>query len=260
MIRLVDSLAHPTLTGDWLGRGIDSSFETLSSELHKSGYLAAFAIGMHGVEGYNHEDYIEKCKQFPNLYPVAGFDPNTPYIKAEMKRISDLGYVGIKIHPRFSGLDYITNDIQNIVSLAGMYDLTVFYCTYAHCGKGKYPIIDPFYYVAELVNNCPKTNIVLVHGGDVDVLKYSELVRHNPNTLLDLSLTFMKYRGSSIDLDIKYLFNHFDRRICIGTDHPEYTHQDVLTRFQEFTPGVSKAKLENISHKNILNFVKKVLY
>ena len=260
MIKLVDSLAHPTLTGDWLGRGIDSSFETLSSNLHRNGYLAAFAIGMHGIEGYNHQDYIKKCKEFPNLYPVAGFDPNCENIEQEIKTISELGYVGIKIHPRFSNLDYLDDNIQDIVALAGIYDLTVFYCTYAHCGGGRYPEIDPFYYIADVINKCPNTNIILVHGGDVELLKYSELVRHNPNTLLDLSLTFMKYRDSSIDSDIKYLFKQFDRRICVGTDHPEYSHLDVLNRFQEFTAGISKTKLENISHKNILKFVKKVLY
>jgi len=260
MIQLVDSLAHPTLTGDWLGRGIDSTFASLNKSLHDNGYLSAFAIGMDGVEGYDHEKYIEECKKYTNLYPVAGFNPYCDDIKKEIKLISDLGYVGIKIHPRFSSLDYYDNNIQDIVALAGVYDLTVFYCTYAHCGGGNYPQRDPFYFIADIVNSCPKTNIILVHGGDVNLLKYAELVRHNKNTLLDLSLTFMKYKGSSIDLDIKYLFKNFDRRICIGSDHPEYTHADVVTRFQEFVPGVSKSKLDNISHKNILKFVKKVLY
>ena len=34
-------------------------------------------------------------------------------------------------------------------------------------------------------------------------------------------MTMQKYRGSSIEQDIKFLFRTFDERICIGSDHPE---------------------------------------
>ena len=62
--------------------------------------------------------------------------------------------------------------------------------------------------------------MVLLHGGDVQLLRYAELVRFNANLILDLSLTIMKYAGSSLDADLSFLFREFDRRICIGSDHP----------------------------------------
>ena len=93
-----------------------------------------------------------------------------------------------------------------------------------------------------------------MHGGTHEVLRFSELVRFNKNLLLDLSLTICKYRGSSLDMDIKYLFNQFDQRICIGTDYPEFSHVEVRNRFEHFSKGLTKIKKENIAFKNLENF------
>lgn len=82
-----------------------------------------------------------------------------------------------------------------------------------------------------------------------------ELVRHNSNLLLDLSLTLLKYSGSSIDFDLKFLFSNFDQRICIGSDHPEYSHAEVLNKFKILSQGLPSEKVENIGYKNIMRFL-----
>jgi len=82
-----------------------------------------------------------------------------------------------------------------------------------------------------------------------------ELVRFNNNLLLDLSMTIMKYEGSSIDLDIQYLFKHFDKRICIGTDHPEYSPKELEKRFIYFSKDISDEKKRNIAFLNISKFL-----
>jgi len=94
-----------------------------------------------------------------------------------------------------------------------------------------------------------------MHGGDVQVLRYSELVRFNETLLLDLSFTMMKYRGSSIDTDLAYLFRKFDQRICIGTDHPEYSHEDLRERFDHLCAGLPSEKVENIASRNLKVFL-----
>ena len=65
----------------------------------------------------------------------------------------------------------------------------------------------------------------------------------------------MKYPDSSIDHDIQFLFRLFDRRICIGTDHPWYTHEQVRQRFETFGQGVSEEKLRNIGYGNLMKFL-----
>ncbi len=204
---------------------------------------------------YSHENYIQNCLKYKNLIPIAGVDPNT-LTDNELDKISLLGFKGIKIHPRFSNFKVSENSdrLIQIFNKASNKKLVVFYCTYAHCSLQSYPKRDPFYDLINILSFCPSAKVVLVHGGDVALMKYAELVRFNHNLLLDLSLTFMKYSGSSIDMDIHFLFRNFDRRICIGTDFPEYTLDAVLTKFNFMCEGLSSEKVENIAHKNILNF------
>lgn len=140
--------------------------------------------------------------------------------------------------------------------VAARLELPIFLCTYFHSAVSGYPTQDPLFDIAALLRRAPRARVLLVHGGDVNLLRYAEMVRFNPNLLLDLSMTFMKYRSSSLDLDIRFLFEQFDRRICVGTDFPEYTHGEVRKRFIEMSKGISRTKLENIAFRNIEGFLK----
>lgn len=257
MIPIFDSLSHPTVSGGWYGRSLDAGFEKLVSDLKANGYRGAMAVGLPGTEEYTHETFMEKCQQYPELVPIAGFDINHPDYMGEIQKIKSLGYAGIKIHPRISNLDYEDNIVSQVMHACGENGLVVLYCTYAHCSMNKYPVNDPLYYLVRFLKSAGKTKVILMHGGDVQVLKYAELVRFNENLLLDLSMTFMKYQGSSVDDDIRFLLSSFDRRICIGTDHPEYTHKHLRQRFETLCAetGIDHDKMLNVAHRNIERFL-----
>src|SRR4030095_11516626 len=132
--------------------------------------------------------------------------------------------------------------------------LLVFLCTYQHCGIERYPSEDPFFSLVRALKAAPRARVVLLHGGDVQLLRYAELVRFNANLILDLSLTIMKYAGSSLDADLSFLFREFNERICIGSDHPEYTHQELRSRFEDLASGIDREKAEGIAFRNIATF------
>lgn len=251
--KILDTMAHPTLSGNWLGKPMNCNFSSLSNNINLSPFLKAFAIGMHGLDDYEHRKFIEECSKFENLIPVAGFDTslNIALLENEMNYIKSLGFKGIKIHPRFSKFNYDINILSKIFEFAQKFEIVVFYCTYAHCRAPHYPDVDTFYTIVKALNYCPKVKLILVHGGDVSVLKYSELTRFNDNVLLDLSMTLMKYRGSSVDKDLSFLFKSFDRKITIGTDYPEYSHMEVFERVDFFCKDLIQEKIDNICYKNI---------
>ena len=255
MLPILDSLTHPTVSGTWLGRSVRADFARLKRQLDQAGFMGACAIGLDGVEGYSHEAFIRECSQIHGLIPIAGFNPRNDASKEAMLRLRNQGFRGIKIHPRFSGLTQSLNRLGPALRAAGEADLTVFFCTYMHCSLPSYPTRDPFFSLVELLQHAPNTRVVLVHGGDVQIMRYAELVRFNPKLLLDLSLTMMKYEGSSVDLDLAFLFRHFDRRICIGTDWPEYQPEQLRTRFQLFVGELPREKQENIAYRNLLSFL-----
>lgn len=258
-IPIFDSLAHPTLTAQWLQKKtINASFEALHEAMSVAHFKAACAIGMTGIEGYEHEAFLKQCRQYSNLIPIAGYKPtSTPFIKREIAEIAAMGFKGIKIHPRFSNLNLVGHEPLLVRTLqeAAKQNLVVFWCTYMHSHLKNYPSQDPFYDLVNILKQSLNTKVVLVHGGDVQILKYAELVRFNDNLLLDLSLTLQKYENSSVDADLQFLFQHFDRRICIGSDFPEYTLQHTRERFEHFAVGLSLEKQENIAWRNLSSFL-----
>jgi predicted TIM-barrel fold metal-dependent hydrolase len=253
-IPIFDSLSHPTLTGAWLDSGLDASFSTLEESLVSTNFNGACAVGLHNVEDYDHLRFIAHCKKYPKLVPIAGVSVNTAL--QELTELRSLGFKGIKVHPRYSNISLDNpTAVAKLISNADRLGLVTFFCTYNWGPIRKFGSSDSFLSLINILKKCSDARVVLVHGGGVDILRYSELVRFNPNLLLDLSLTFLKYEGSSIDLDIQYLFKRFDRRICIGTDHPEYSHLKLREKFQTFSNGLSEEKIINIAHRNIMNFL-----
>jgi predicted TIM-barrel fold metal-dependent hydrolase len=255
MLPLLDSLAHPTLSGRWLGRTGPADFATLVAELDDAGYLGACAIGLDGVEGYDHARFIQHCRAQPGLIPIAGLNPVADTSLDSLRALRQMGFRGVKIHPRFSGLTQSLDSLGPALRNAGEAGLTVFFCTYLHCGLAEHPTRDPFLSLVELLRQAPATRVILVHGGDVEVLRYAELVRFNANLLLDLSLTMMKYEGSSVDMDLAFLFRHFDRRICIGSDWPEYRPHQIRERFEQFAGDLPDEKRHNIAYRNLYHFL-----
>jgi len=96
--------------------------------------------------------------------------------------------------------------------------------------------------------------LILMHACSVRLLEAIELARAFPNILLDLSHVLCKYAGSSLDLDIAFAFHSFDRRICIGSDFPDFSLQILRERFDFFSRDIPSEKCVNIAYKNLLNF------
>lgn len=250
-----DALAHPTVSGDWLRSGCSASFAALNSELEAAGVARACAVGLDGVGGYDHDAFAEQCLRYPRLTPIAAYNPLLDASAQRLQALRSMGYVGIKIHPRFSGLTHRLGTLGPVLRWAGEAGLVVFLCTYTHGTWARYPATDPFLDFVQSLREAPETRVVLVHGGDVQLLRYAELVRFNANLLLDLSMTLMKYPGSSIDADLGFLFRHFDRRICVGSDWPEYPLALVRSRFEVLTAGIQADKLANAAGLNLASFL-----
>jgi predicted TIM-barrel fold metal-dependent hydrolase len=254
MIPLFDSLTHPTISGTL--NGLLSTFDSTYSGMKETGFKWACAVGLEGVEKYDHNLYIKECRKYKCFIPIAGLNPKQKVddLEKEIITLSKLGFKGIKIHPRNSniGLDFDT--LPDILRFANESNLVVFLCTYSHANLERYPESDPLYSLVKLLKSSKDTKVLLLHGGDVNLLRYAELVKRSPNVVLDLSFTIMKYQGSSLDLDIKYLFKNLDRRICLGTDHPEFSHKILRERFEDLTQDLLIEKKENIGYKNLINF------
>jgi len=253
---LFDSLGHATVDGNWLESDLDASFNSYSNQLKENQYIGGVVVGLSGKNAYQHVDFLNLSKNYSNLYPVAGFDPLIEPLST-IENLKKNGFYAIKIHPRFSNIDLSYNKkyLVDCFKVCADLDFPIFLCTFNQCKVESYQSIDPLYSLADILKESMNTKVLLVHGGVHDLMKYSDFARFNHNILIDLSLVIMKYAGSSLDLDIEFLFKHFDQKICIGSDYPEYSLSEVKGRFNEFAKDISVEKKENIASKNISRFL-----
>ena len=165
-----------------------------------------------------------------------------------------LGYVAIKLHPRFGNFSYSEVALDLIITAASQHGLTTLLCTYcwSDCRAAQANNTEA---LMGLLSRLGGTRIILLHGGGVKLLEFVEIARAFPNVLLDLSYVLCKFSGSSIDLDLEYAFSKFDRRICVGSDSPEIEPRQLRESFTRFSYGLSREKAENIAFKNIFNFL-----
>lgn len=261
MIPIFDALTHPTLDGNWiLPKWPDcASITDLKAQMQANDVSGAFAVGMEGIGGYKEDVFLQMIREKGEgkLFPVAFFTFNQSSKEGYEKRLLDIkekGYIGIKLHPRIGHFTLDNPYLPFVIDKANELGLVVMLCTYFFSNEVSLMSNNIERLADMLLKVDKKSKVILLHGGVVRLLDMMEVVRAFPNTLLDLSLSLCKYAGSSLDMDIQFLFQSFDRRVCIGSDHPEIKLSQVRERFETFAANTTKEKAENIAYKNILSF------
>lgn len=256
MTPLFDANCHPVPSGT--RRQASVGFGALQDQLRAAGFIGACAVGLPDLEGYSHEAFIAETKVYPDLTPVAAwYDMPRESIMTEVHRLGALGYRFLKVHPHRCGLSVKDANYLALLRHAAACGMTVFHCSYQFGllqDNGKHPI-DPLPYLVEAISATPRLRMVLLHAGTVELLRYAEAFRAIPNVLLDLSFTLNRFAGSSLELDLAYLFRNFDRRLCLGSDFPDYTPADVRARFDQLAGDLPQEKKENIGWRNITSFL-----
>ena len=262
-IPIFDSLTHPTIDSNWVFPKYSglANINQLIAQMDANNITRALAVGMKGIGGYDESEYIKLLSpHFERLIPIAYFDLNDKItsekdISKSLSLIKSLGYAGIKLHPRFSGFNLKNPLLVSVIKHANEIQLNVLICTYFY-ENGRNSNQNNIEQLANLLYELKGAKVILIHGGVVRLLETIEVARTYKNVLLDLSFTLCKYKGSSLDMDIQFAFNTFDQRICVGSDFPEFSMNDLRERFDVFSKDLSKEKAENIAFMNISNFLK----
>ncbi|MCB9609574.1 MAG: amidohydrolase family protein [Polyangiaceae bacterium] len=257
-VPLFDAATHPTIDGTWGPRSThDAGLASLRAEMAAAGVVRAFAIGMAGRGGYAFERYAGAlAASAPELLPVAWvpFDelPHPAEVDLFVRRAREAGYIGVKIHPRFAGVSLSDPRVADVVEAAQAEGLVAMLCT--HLFDSKHYGANTFEHLALLLERTRAGRLVLLHGGTVRLLELVELAKVFPNTLVDVSFTLCKYAGSSLDLDLGWVFRTFHERVCVGSDHPEFRPAQMRERFAALTLGLGREAVEDIAFRNLATF------
>lgn len=252
-----DSLTHITPSGKWFSTNYDANIARLINVFNPQ-IKKALLVGMPGDDHF----YLKQCfEQHSDKFIGIGAIDIDDLISEELieKKINFLiehGFKGIKIHPRFLNINLAHPIIPNIIQIAGKYNLVSLLCT-VHVPPSS-PVNRPIFDIIHQICDENKNNkIIFLHGGYYEILSTSEIIRRYKNALLDLSATLLRYYQTSLFYDICYLLKTLDKQLCIGSDFPEATMNDVLNIFfEKIIPQIeiSKDKLYRIFYGNLAQF------
>lgn len=252
-MQLFDSLTHITADGSWMGeRRYDASLNRLRRDMDAAGVGRACLVTIADY-GDNEVTMAAARAQPQRFVPIAGMNPRTlPTIRRVEAVVAELaaqGFAGIKLHPRLNGYDPLEDKCLAVLEAAAEHGLVIFLDTlFRRRGLATTNAPDTIDYLA---NACPDTNVLLLHAAGPQMLELFEIVRANPNLMIDFSFTMMRYTGSRLDEDMRYLFQTTDQLATIGSDFPEYSPAEILARFRHLSAGLDPHRIENITHRNL---------
>ncbi len=252
-MRVFDSLVHATLDGRWPAKaGVDAGPDRLLRDMDAAKVDKACLVA---VSGLNENTDVESiARAHPDRFvPVASVNParspSDDAVRASVREAADRGFAGIKLHPRMHGYDPESPVCLAALREAGALGLPAFVCTlFRRAGTPTRNAADT---VDALANAAPETTMVLLHGGGTEALGLFELVRMHAHLRLDLSFTLLRYAGSSLDPDIRFLVEHLDQRLVVGSDYPDYAPSRAFARFFELTEGLPRDKVQRVAHDNL---------
>jgi len=258
LIPLFDSLTHVTVDGRWFDTRDDASVTRLLAELDSA---APYKACVAAIPGYNMPNsfVLEACAGDPTrLTPIAGLNTNlfsSPKdVCAEVEHLREQGFRAVKIHPTLCNIHLDSPEFDWAMESCAKLKMPVFLCTvFRRRGYvARFPAVDLIY---KTFVRHSDVRVLFLHAGLSQLLVFADLVSALPNAMLDCSYTLMKFKGSSLDLDFAYLFEHFDRRCVVGSDFPEYTPAQVRQRMAELGATVASDKLLNVSWRNLTGFL-----
>ncbi len=250
--RFFDSLVHVTADGSWRGsHECDARLARLIAEFEPCTPWRACLVAIAGV--IENDAVLRAARQYSDrLLPIGSFNPvacTAAGISRHVERLASDGFRGLKLHPRLNGYDPLEPKVADAIRAAADRGLVVFLDTlFRQPSKatGYAPDV-----VDALAVACPDATMILLHGGGPAVLAMSEVVAAHPNLVLDVSFTILRYAGSSIDDDLRFLLRTFDRRMVVGSDFPEYSPRETMARVEHLADGISADKLDNVLSGNL---------
>jgi hypothetical protein len=158
----------------------------------------------------------------------------------------NFGVLGVKIHPRNLGWIPSTDEMVFAFQKSVEFDYLIYICSYLPVGPGLVGSFDFLGRISDALAEVPTAKVVIGHAGVSDLLNASELARRFESVYLDVSFLLTRMLGTSVMLDLAWLFSTLDTRILFGSDHPNQSLFASLESFKQLSADLPQIKKENI--------------
>lgn len=198
--------------------------------------------------------------QNTDLYNVLPYSDDLHKINIDNKLISDLNIIGIKYHPRLLSDNFLfeSNRFQRFLEFVAEKGLAGFICTYPWSTKQLYKE-NTIFNLLDKIDNYNDNDFIFLHGFDIKMLEFSQLIRHKKNCWIDLSYTITKRKGLLHELTIIDLCLNLEQKILIGSDYPYQCPGDVIDFVKnKLANSLPEKKLELVLNENLINLCHKL--
>lgn len=227
----------------------------LDRQLAETGVARAIVLQLE-IQPWSAIEVSEAISMYPRLRSFINVHPNRGEPERLLREgIEDLGYIGLKLHPRLQGFSIDDERTTRLVQAAGEMNVPVLIDAFpdgTHLMQGFSPLK-----YAWLAQQCPKTRIIWAHMGGHYVMDFMMLAKRLPNVYFDLSYSLLYYQNSSIPNDMIYAMRSMKfERIFYGSDYPDRSIAHSLEMSLQFlrSRGLSENDLAKIMAKNAQDF------
>jgi predicted TIM-barrel fold metal-dependent hydrolase len=233
----------------------DGAAKELSRQLTEAGVERAIVLHLE-LQPWSAEVVAEAISMNPRLRGFINVHPNSIDSVARLRNgIENLGYIGLKLHPRLQEFSVDDERTVRLVKAAGEMNVPVLIDAFpdgTHLMQGFSPLK-----YASLARQCPNTRIIWAHMGGHYVLDFMMLAKRLPNVYFDFSYSLLYYQTSSIPLDMVYAMRSMKfEKIFFGTDYPDRPIATSLKLSQQFLhkQGLETEDMAKIMGRNAQDF------
>lgn len=243
--RVIDSHLH---LDDRIEGPADNAVSALDDALVQAGVARGVVLHLQ-VQRWPVEEVAEALSASERLVGMINVHPFEEDAENKLRRgIEELGFIGLKLHPRIQNFSLDDPRVHKLVRFAGELGVPAIIDAFPD-GDWLMQGFDPLAF-ARVAKSCPDSRIIVAHFGGHRCIDMMMLAKRLPNISLDMSFSLLYYRGSSVVSDLMYCFKSMRfERVFFGSDYPDRPIGESLdSSLLEF----KRAKLSDAEQEKLL--------
>jgi|Deesub1362A_J573_1020465.scaffolds.fasta_scaffold01646_8 predicted TIM-barrel fold metal-dependent hydrolase len=206
---------------------VDKAVKALISEMRRSSIEKVVLLALEEL-GLSSENVARIARDYEEIIPIMSVHPYTENATDRLEELLNIcNFKGLKLHPRLQCFSLNDERVFNLIKKAAKHNLPVIIDAFPYY-PGYYPEISPENF-NKLALSIPEAKIVIAHLCGHKVIDTLFVAKINKNIYLDLSFSFLYFRGSSIFQDILFLIKNLNgEKILYGSDYPSFPLQYAL--------------------------------
>jgi predicted TIM-barrel fold metal-dependent hydrolase len=187
----------------------------------------------------------------PRLISFGGIHPHSEDIPTKMKKIKEMGFLGVKIHPDYQETFIDDDGYVQILSMAKELDLIVVTHAGADPGYREFPVRCTPERARNLIRKVPHSKFVLAHFGANELYDQTLSVLAGEDVYFD---TAFALKSISADFFKQLVEKHGEDRILFASDSPWSDMSEDVKIIKSF--GLGKTAEDKIFYENAKKLLK----